>query len=232
MVWVLIEFAKKWVTKIKISILCTDSNHPVINSLQAWMDDMSVKEHAVTLVFDKADLQGGDILFLVSCSQMIRDTERKKYKATLVLHASDLPTGRGWSPHIWSILHGANQITVSLLEASEPVDSGAIWLKTKFILEGHELLPEINAKLFAAELTLMTQVVEQFEFIKPIQQVGDSGPYMPKRYPADSQLDPDKTIAEQFDLLRVVDSQRYPAFFNYRGKQYLIQIEKVKSNDQ
>lgn len=215
---------------MKISILCSDPNHPVNNSLQAWMGDMSLKGHTAKLVFDKAELQGGDVLFLVSCGQMIRDTERQKYKATLVLHASDLPKGRGWSPHVWSILGGANQITVSLLEASEPVDSGAIWLKTKFALEGHELLPEINAKLFSAELSLMTQAVENFEAIRPIVQVGDPGPYMPKRLPADSQLDPAKTIAEQFDLLRVVDSQRYPAFFNYRGKRYLIRIEKVEND--
>ena len=108
---------------------------------QVWVKDISSQGLDATLVFDKADLQGGDILFLVSCSQMIREAERKKYKVTLVLHASDLPEGRGWSPHIWSILDGANQITVSLLEASDPVDSGAIWLKTKFTLEGHELAP-------------------------------------------------------------------------------------------
>jgi len=190
---------------------------------------MSSKGHSITIAFDKAELQGGDILFLVSCSQIIKDTERKSYKATLVLHASDLPQGRGWSPHIWSILGGANRITVSLLEANDPVDSGAVWLRTNFILEGHELLPEINAKLFAAELSLMTQAVEQFEIIKPIQQMGDPGPYMPKRTPADSQLDPHRTIAEQFDLLRIVDSQRYPAFFNYRGKRFLIKIEKVEN---
>lgn len=190
---------------------------------------MSSKGHFVSLAHDKAELRGGDILFLVSCSQMISNAERKNYRATLVLHASDLPQGRGWSPHIWSILRGANQITVSLLEASEPVDSGDIWLKTSFTLEGHELLPEINAKLFMAELSLMTRAVEQFETIKPTQQVGDPGPYMPKRSTADSQLDPYKTIAEQFDLLRIVDAQRYPAFINYRGKRYLIKIEKVEN---
>lgn len=217
---------------MKISILCTDPNHPVIGSLQAWMKNMSSNGHPTTLVFDKAELPGGDILFLVSCGEMIRDADRGKYSAVLVLHASDLPKGRGWSPHIWSILGGANRITVSLLEASEPVDSGAIWLKTEFTLEGHELLPEINAKLFAAELSLMTQAVEKFEAIKPIEQVGEPGPNMPKRSPADSRLDPNKTIAEQFDLLRVVDSQRYPAFFNYRGERYLIQIEKVENDEQ
>lgn len=232
MVWVLIEFVKRWVARMKISILCTDPHHPVINSLQLWINEISLKGHSPVLIFDKADLQGGDILFLVSCSQMIRDAERKKYKATLVLHASDLPKGRGWSPHIWSILGGGNQITVSLLEASEPVDSGVIWLKTKFNLEGHELLPEINAKLFAAELSLMTHAVEQFEAIKTIEQAGDPGSYMPKRLPENSQLDPNKTIAEQFDLLRIVDSQRYPAFFNYRGKRYLLKIEKVENEQQ
>lgn len=214
---------------MKISILCTDSDHPVVKSLQVWIADMYSKGHSASLLYDKTDLQGGDVLFLVSCSQMIRDEERKKYKATLVLHASDLPKGRGWSPYIWSILGGENQITVSLLEASEPVDSGAIWLKTTFDLEGHELLQEINGKLFAAELLLMTQAVDQFDSIKPIQQLGDPGPYMAKRSPADSRLDPNITIAEQFDLLRVVDSQRYPAFFDYRGKRYLVKIEKVEN---
>ena len=190
---------------------------------------MSAKGHATELFTNKSALNGGDVLFLVSCSQLIQDAERKKYKATLVLHASDLPKGRGWSPHIWSILDGANQITLSLLEASDPVDSGAVWFKTKIVLDGHELLPEINEKLFAAELWLMTQAVEQFETIKPIKQVGDPGPYMRKRLPSDSQLDPHKTIAEQFNLLRVADSQRHPAFLSYQGKRYLIKIEKAEN---
>lgn len=214
---------------MKISLLCTDPKHPVIQSLQTWATEMRTKGHSVLLHYDKAELQGGEILFLVSCSQFIRDAERKKYQATLVLHASDLPKGRGWSPHVWSILQGSARITVSLLEASEPIDSGAIWLKDTFDLEGHELLPEINEKLFAVELKLMTQAVEQFEEIRPVPQTGDPGPSMAKRSAADSRLDPHRTLAEQFDLLRVVDSQRYPAFFDYRGKRYLIRIEKDES---
>lgn len=211
---------------MKITILCSDSTHPVVKSLKVWMNEISSKGHTPELIFDKENLKGGDILFLVSCSQIIRDTDKKKYRSTLILHASDLPKGRGWSPHIWSILNASKQITVSLLEASEPVDSGDIWLKKTFYLEGHELLPEINEKLFSTELSLMTDAVEQFETIKPIQQTGDPDLYMKKRQPKDSQLDPYKTIAEQFDLLRVVDSERYPAFFEYRGKRYIVKIEK------
>lgn len=214
---------------MKISIICTDHNHPVVNSLRKWIKGFSVKRHNISLVFDSSELSGGDILFLVSCGQMIRDAERDKYKATLVLHASDLPKGRGWSPHIWSILGGENLITVSLLEAAEPVDSGQIWMKTTFVLEGHELLDEINAKLFEAELYLMSQAIEKFFDIKPTQQVGEPGKYMRKRNPADSRIDPHKSISEQFNLLRVVDSERYPAFFDYLGVKYLIKIEKTIS---
>ncbi|KAA6232063.1 UDP-glucuronic acid dehydrogenase [Chlorobium phaeovibrioides] len=211
---------------MNISILCTEKKHPVVKKLQEWDEKMSLKGHSVSLHYDKNELQGGDILFLVSCSQLIRDKERDLYKSTLVLHASDLPKGRGWSPYIWEVLNGGNQITVTLLEASDPVDSGMIWLKTRFTLEGHELLSEINAKIFDSELLLMDQAVDSFETINPIPQEGNPGNYMPKRSPQDSRLDPHKSIAEQFNLLRVVDSERYPAFFDYQGKRYLIKIEK------
>jgi len=212
---------------MNVSILCSDRKHPVVKYLCNWINKMTIKGHIISLVFNKSELSEGDILFLVSCSYIIQDIERDKFKVILVVHASDLPKGRGWSPHIWSILDGDSLITISLLEAAEPIDSGQIWLKTTFTLEGHELLNEINAKLFEAELHLMTEAIEQFPNIKKIQQVGDPGKYMSKRSSQDSKIDPHKSIADQFNLLRIVDNERYPAFFEHQGCKYLIKIEKV-----
>lgn len=214
---------------MNISILCTDRLHPVIRSLKKWIKIMSTKKHFVSLVFDKIDLVEGDILFLISCAQMIGDDERQKFKSIFTLHASDLPKRRGWSPHIWSILDGENEITVSLLEAREPIDTGPVWLKTSFLLEGHELLDEINTKLFDAELFLMTCAINSIDDIIPIKQIGDSGPYMKKRTPSDSEIDPEKSIKEQFNLLRIIDTKRFPAFFYLQGYKYQIKIEKVKN---
>ena len=109
-----------------------------------------------------------------------------------------------------------------------PVDSGPVWAKTSFELEGHELLPEINRKLFDAELELMTRAVRDLGAIAPMPQAGDPGAYRRRRTPADSRLDPAKTIAEQFDLLRVVDNERYPAYFDLRGRRYVLRIEKAE----
>lgn len=211
---------------MKVSILCTDPQHPIVEPLRKWGKDMASKGHVVSIVHEKTELEEGDILFLVSCSQYIGKNERQKYRATLVLHASDLPKGRGWSPHIWAILSGEKKITVCVLEAADQIDCGNIWLKKNFVLEGHELLPEINKKLFEVELSLMEQVVEKFENIEPTPQMEDGVSYMSKRTPEDSRLDPDKTLAEQFNLLRVVDADRYPGFFDYLGQRYLIKIEK------
>jgi methionyl-tRNA formyltransferase len=214
---------------MKISILCSDRLHPVVQKLNEWVKSMTIKKHIVSLVFDKTDLPGGDILFLVSCDQIIEEHSRAKYKSTLVLHASDLPKRRGWSPHIWAILDGENEITVTLLEATDPIDSGLIWLKTSFLLEGHELLNEINKKLFDAEIFLMTCAVDDAKNIYPSKQVGGPGKYMKKRTPADSEIDLGKSILEQFNLLRIVDSVRYPAFFRHQGYKYQIKIEKIDS---
>ena len=212
-----------------ISILTTNPDHPVVEELKNWRESIISLGHTVSIFFDKTELIGGDILFMVSCAQLINEADKNKFKSTLVLHASDLPKGRGWSPHIWSILEGNNTITLCLLEASEPVDSGRIWFKTSFNLSGHELLPEINEKLFAAELYLMEIAIAEFNQISPQEQQGDSGKYLKKRTVEDSKLDIDKSIAEQFNLLRVVDNTRYPAFIEYLGFKYAIRIEKIRN---
>lgn len=42
---------------------------------------------------------------------------------------------------------------------------------------------------------------------------------------ADSQLESEISLAEQFNLLRVVVNLRYPAFFHLRGRRYVHQLQ-------
>ena len=50
------------------------------------------------------------------------------------------------------------------------------------------------------------------------------GSYYKKRLPKDSELDIEKSIKKNFNLLRVVDNERYPSFFYYKGKNFIIKI--------
>ena len=216
---------------MKIDILCSDSAHPINLWLVDWASKAS-KKHTVRIIKDKQYLRRGDILFLVSCTQLIRAEERENYRETMVLHASDLPIGRGWSPHIWAILGGATEITVSLLSAEDKVDSGAIWGKRTFSVDLSALYDEINEALFRAETELMSEGVAMVEANKmPFPQSGKAPTYLPRRQPQDSELDPKKTLVELFDQIRIADPKRYPAFFNLRGATYTLELKKVYSNE-
>uniref|UniRef100_UPI00261EB912 formyltransferase family protein n=1 Tax=Marinobacter sp. TaxID=50741 RepID=UPI00261EB912 len=209
---------------MKISVLCSNSEHPIVGKIKTWCDE---QPYEIELLHSKSQLGGGDILFLVSCSELINASERAKYNNTLVLHASDLPRGRGWSPYIWELLEGAETITVSLLEAAEPVDSGRVWAKESFHVGKDWLWDEINDALFETELKLMNYAIENKEIIKPEAQDESEGvSYYPKRSPVDSELDVDKPLREQFDLLRVCDPTRYPATFKIYGHTYKMTVEK------
>jgi methionyl-tRNA formyltransferase len=212
---------------MRINILCSDENHPVNSYLATWIDrHRSI--HEIELVRQKSELAAGDILFLISCSELIEKNIRDMFGASLVLHASDLPNGKGWSPHVWQILEGNESITLSLLEAEDRVDSGAIWNKITFDVPLHALWDEINHLLFSAELELMSLAVSEFPNIAPTAQPsGVAGTYYPRRTPGDSMIDPNQSIAEQFDKIRVSDPVRYPATFELFGIKYKLIVEKV-----
>ena len=212
---------------MQISLLCSDDQHPVNEYLRSWV---AAKQgvHQIELVRRKSELSGGDILFLISCAEIIGAADRSAYSATLVLHGSALPRGRGWSPHVWQLIEGAEEITLSLLEAEDKVDSGRIWKKLRFHVPKHALWDEVNARLFDAEIELIEFAVREFERISPTEQDLSIEPtYYPRRSPADSEIDPSQTIASQFDQIRVCDPNRFPAFFELHGKKYKLVLEKI-----
>ncbi len=212
---------------MRISILCSSVDHPVNQYLEGWVSRNGAL-FDIELVRRKEQLSGGDLLFLISCAELIDEAVRTSYRKSLVLHASDLPLGRGWSPHIWEILAGAQQLTLSLIEASEPVDSGHIWKKTRIPVPKDALWDEINDLLFKAEMELMDFAVQMAGSITPQEQDKDIAPsYYPKRRPEDSQIDAFQSIESQFDKIRVCDPVRFPAFFDLHGHRYRIKLEKM-----
>ncbi|RAR56780.1 methionyl-tRNA formyltransferase [Onishia taeanensis] len=217
---------------MKITVLCTDADHPVNDWLMRWKD-LHHRQHDIYICRDRQDLCGGDVLFLVSCSQIINAKYREKYRHVLVLHASDLPKGRGWSPHIWALLEGEKTITVSLLDAEDSVDTGAIWAKRTFEVPAHALHDEIHELLFDTELALMDQALLLVADGKtPAPQSPDvAASYYPKRSPTDSEVDPAQPLSELFNTIRVMDPSRYPAYFQLHGHIYTIEMKKVSPND-
>ncbi|TYB78757.1 formyltransferase family protein [Bizionia myxarmorum] len=176
-----------------------------------------------TLLHNHKDVKRGDLLFLLACEKIFKDLNYNTHN--LVIHESNLPKGKGWSPLTWQILEGENKIPITLFEAVEAVDAGEIYLQDYIELDGHELLEEIKHQQGLKTIDLILEFIKNKTKISGKPQEGESTFYA-KRGPKNSALDISKSIDEQFNLLRIVDNERYPAFFIKNGQKYIVKIYK------
>jgi methionyl-tRNA formyltransferase len=167
-----------------------------------------------------------DIVFMISYFKVVPRTFLIRHKYVLVVHESGLPKGRGWAPLFWQILKGRNRIPIVLFHATKGIDEGDIYLKDYITLHRHELHDEIRKKQAEKSVDLCFRFFS--ENIKSKKQVGKPSFYR-RRTPLDSELDVNKTLKQNFNLLRIVDNDRFPAFFHHRGKKYIIKVYKSRN---
>jgi methionyl-tRNA formyltransferase len=180
------------------------------------------------LIHDHDSIAQGEVLVLLSCEQILKKKDLNLYN--IVVHASDLPKGRGWSPLTWKVLEGKNEIPVTLFEAVDKVDAGKVYLRDMLTLKGDELIDEMRHLLALKTNELVLKFVKQYPYIEGIEQEGEPT-YYSRRLPENSELDISKSIEEQINLLRVCDNERYPAYFRYQGVTYILKIEKDGKRD-
>lgn len=198
------------------------------DSIKSLKDFFERTGHRVRWVHRPSDIEDGDIAFLLSLGQIVPAAVLQRNAHNLVVHESALPHGRGWSPLTWQILESKNEIPVTLLEADDAVDSGCIYAQETLRFAGHELVHELRAAQAVATLRLCRHFVENYPAIAASGRAQEGTPsYYPRRRPEDSRLDPDKTLREQFNLLRVADPDRYPAFCEIDGHRFEVRIRRV-----
>jgi methionyl-tRNA formyltransferase len=209
----------------KITLIISDARHPINSWVEGWVGERPEGQVA-EIVRASAQAKGGDICFLISCTEILPIEFMQRYTHVLVIHASDLPKGRGWSPHIWAIIQGQEELTVTLLEASEKVDCGDIWHKSTHQIPKYFLYNDIIEVVNQAHVDLIDYAVEHHATVDPLpQDLHIASTYLPKRTPGDSEMLVSESIASQFDLLRVCDNNRFPSFFHMHGKKFKITIE-------
>lgn len=164
--------------------------------------------------------------FFLGCTRLAGPDVLARHHRNLVVHESALPKGRGFAPVAWQIIEGANEIPIRLIEAVDgPADSGPIVLSDSLRFDGTELFDEIRRAQGEATIALCLRFLQASSPPEGAPQEGEPS-YYPRRRPADSELDPARSLAEQFDLLRTVDDRTHPAFFRYRGARYRLSIRR------
>lgn len=206
-----------------VQILVDNKNSWYVPFAHKLKEKLSQITDSTLVIHDHSEVKSGDVLCLVSCEKIFRNLELNH--TNIVVHESDLPKGKGWSPVSWQVLEGKSKIPVTLFEASKDIDSGVIYFQDFIELDGLELLDEIKNQQGLITNRLIEKYIESYPSIKGKKQFGKSTFYK-KRTSIDSELDINKTIKEQFNLLRIVDNERYPAYFTINGKKYTLKINK------
>jgi len=171
-------------------------------------------------------VKDGCIAYYIGCTNIVSSEILSRNKFNLVVHESELPKGKGFAPVAWQILEGKSEIPICLFEAVDEVDAGNIYYLDKMLFDGHELNSEIRDKQGNKTIELCLRFLNEPIPPASFAQNGESTFYK-SRKPEDSMLDPEKSIGEQFNLLRIVDNKEYPAFFEKNGYRYKVMIEKV-----
>ena len=204
---------------LKITILTDNPNSWIIPYVNELKEELI--QHKITHIYSTDDITEGDVMLILGSDLLTY------HKSNVVVHPSKLPKGKGFSPLAWQIVEGSNNIPVTLFEAVRDVDAGDTYLVDYIKLEGYELNDEIKHKQGLITKKMVNEYIDCFIAsggnVEGIPQEG-SGTFYPRRRQEASELDTSSSIVEQFNILRVVDNERYPAYFTHMGKKYIVKI--------
>lgn len=213
---------------LKVTVL-SDKNSWINRYIPGFVKRLKQKQILVNWIHQAKDILPGDLVFCLGCGQILAQEVLIRNSHNLIVHESALPNGKGWSPLTWQILEGKNRIPITLFEAAEKIDSGKIYIQQYLEFRGNELVDELRQLQANKSIEMCLKFIDRYpEIIDTGKDPVGESTYYARRTPKDSCLDINQPIINQFNLLRVVDNERYPAFFELNGEVYLLKIERKK----
>ncbi len=215
--------------QVKIAVLLDPSNNWIDKYIrQIAMTDVLQERFSFFFSYNPEEVKNFDIVFILGYTKVLKKSFLDSNKLNLVVHESDLPRGRGFSPVQWQILEGKNSIPVSLIEAKEEVDSGDIVEKYILELNGYELLDEIREKQGCTTFQIIKNFLNKYPNNVGVKQA-EKAIFYKKRTEKDDELDIDKTIREQFNHFRIANNIKHPLYFIIDGHKFYLKICSDKS---
>ena len=212
--------------KFKVAFLFDKNNDWIFNFYKKY--NLNLDNFLIYHFFNFEEIKDFDLVFILGYTRILPTQFLQKNQLNLVVHESDLPKGKGFSPIQWQLLEGKSEIKISLIEATSKVDSGDIFLQKQLKFNGTELYKEIREIQARGTFSIIYEFLENYPNFKKQKQIGSESFY-PRRKKDDGELDISKTIEENFNLMRISNNQSWPSFFYYKGNKYIINIFKDSS---
>ena len=210
--------------KFRVGFLIDPKNNWIEKSIKKRFSK-NTKKYIFLVSTNKKRFLNFDILFILGYTRFLSSNFLNKNSLNLVVHESDLPKGRGLAPVQWQLLKNKKKIPIKLFKVNQKIDTGDIYEHDYFFIKKSDLDNEIRFKQALATIKIIENFLRKYPRVKSSKQKGKAS-YFKKRNPKDHKLDVNKSLKANFNLLRISNNEKYPAYFNLYGKKYIIKIFK------
>jgi methionyl-tRNA formyltransferase len=165
------------------------------------------------------------IIFFPHWNWKIKNSILNRYLC-IGFHSTPLPYGRGGSPVQNMIVRGYKLSTVCAIKLENKLDSGPIYLKKNFKLNGRaEIIFEKIYKIIFSMIAVLIKKVP-----KPKKQLGKIY-YFNRRKPEESNISNLKSLNKVYDYIRMLDTnvKNFPLAY-VSTPNLIIQFEHAKKN--
>ena len=203
--------------KIKVAYLLDNTNDWIKKYIKKSQLLNKSKKFYSKMFTNYKNIKNYDIVFVLGYTRILSPIFLEKNKLNLVVHASNLPRGKGFSPIQWQILKNKKRISFCLFKAEKKLDSGEIYEKHSLLFKGTELYDRIRYMQAKATIQIISSFLKKYPKLVSRKQKGQSTFYRRRTY-KDSKLNINKSIKKLFNQMRIANNQDWPAYFIYRKK--------------
>ena len=205
---------------MKIAFLTSKNSWLYINKKKKIFNHFKNKEIKI-FTEPKKISKSFDYTFVVSYYNKIKEKNFKQ-KNFFVIHESNLPENRGFSPLYWQILKGKSKIVYSIFAINSKIDSGEIVYKKIFFFPKNIFYEEIKKLQFENAIKIIKEFIKKGKKKYYLNKVKNT--YLKKRTPKDSKIKLNKSLKSQINLLRICSNENFPAYFTYKKKKFILKI--------
>lgn len=216
---------------IKLEKDVEDLKIGIIGSRKNLLREVLIQENINYIVIEQInDIDDTfDIVFGTGVYQLIKEPYLSLPVYGIVFfHETPLPEGKGNSPIQWTIFNKRPNLTVTAFKATEGMDAGAILYQYNMPLSSLDTLEILDEKRSVGIKNCFGGILKELKqgYIALRMQTGlDS--ISPCRTTEDSELNPNETLLNLWDKIRVCNNEKYPAFFKLNGKKIILRYEVI-----
>jgi len=177
----------------------------------------------------------GNSLLSIGFPYLIPEKLLALFKPALNVHPTLLPRYRGPTTGAHILINGERESGSTVHHMTAEMDRGDIVAQSRIPLTAFETIRSLQRKVYAGEPQLVVDALRAIAAsIEPQPQDERIATEFPKkRTPANSEIDPTRSLSELFDQIRSCDPDDFPAFFMHEGQKVCIRLWRPeKSNDE